>query len=75
MALVDACRTRSWHIMFHLRLIEEYDVEVLVAPSFRSLRRHAEPMRLRGAQAQVQHRILGKELHGLLQGLLDRDVL
>ena len=38
--------------MFHLRLIEECDVEVLVAPSFRCdarlfppLRRHAEPMR------------------------------
>ena len=35
MALVDACRTRSWLFMFHLRLIEECDVEVLVAPSFR----------------------------------------
>ena len=52
MALVDACRTRSWLFMFHLRLIEECDVEVLVAPSFRCdarvfllLCRHAEPMR------------------------------
>ena len=52
MALVDACRTRSWLFMFHLRLIEECDVEVLVAPSFRCdarvfppLRKHAEPMR------------------------------
>ena len=35
---------------------------------------------LRGAEAQVKQRIapahgLGKELHDLLQGLLDRDVL
>ena len=41
-----------WLFMFHLHLIEECDVEVLVAPSFRCdarvfppLRRHAEPMR------------------------------
>ena len=52
MALVDACRTRSWLFMFHLRLIEDNDVEVLVAPSFRCdarvflpLCRHVEPTR------------------------------
>ena len=57
--------------LFHLRLIEECDVEVLVAPSFRCdarafppLRRHAEPMR----RFVVLRR-------GLLQRLLDRDVL
>ena len=39
-----------WLFLFHLRLMEECDVEVLVAPSFRCdafppLRKHAEPMR------------------------------
>ena len=48
----DEVRFFSWLFLFHLRLIEECDVEVLVAPSFRCddrafppLRRHAEPMR------------------------------
>ena len=48
----DEVRFFWWFVMFHLRLIEECDVEVLVAPSFRCdarvfppLRRHAEPMR------------------------------
>ena len=83
LALVYACRARSWLFMFHLRLIEECDVEVLVAPSFRCDARvfstSAQACRtletLRGAEAQVKQRIvpahgLGKELHGLLQGLL-----
>ena len=48
----DEVRFLRWLLLFHLRLIEECDVEVLVAPSFRCdarafppLRRHAEPMR------------------------------
>ena len=51
-AMEDEVRFFSWLFLFHLRLIEECDVEVLVAPSFRCddrafppLRRHAEPMR------------------------------
>ena len=57
-----------WLFMFHLRLIEECDVEVLVAPSFRCdarvfppLHRHAEPtrrfvvMRRRSSSALSRH--------------------
>ena len=88
MALVDACRTRSWLFMFHLRLIEECDVEVLVAPSFRcdarvfpplrrleELMRHFAVLRRKSSSSIVPAHGLGKELHGQLQGLLDRDVL
>ena len=48
----DEVRFFWWFVLFHLRLIEEGAIEVLVAPSFRCdarvfppLHRHAEPMR------------------------------
>ena len=69
MALVDACRTRSWLFMFHLRLIEG------LAPCFRCDARVFLPrfvaLRRRSSTALG----LGKELHGLLRGLMDRVVL
>ena len=54
-----------WLLLYHLRLIEECDVEVLVAPSFRCdarafppLCRHAEPMRRSAASHGASSNVL-----------------